>query len=292
VEPKLHRRVQRYGWDLAVEDYDRKWVPVLRGCAERCVDLVAPRDGERVLDIATGTGIAAFMAAERVGAAGEVVATDLSQKMVDSVQVAARRAGIVNIRSERIDAEDLSYPDASFDAATCSLGLMYPAVPERAIEQMYRVLRPGGRVAVSVWGRRDRCGWSEIFPLVDARVKSDVCPLFFSLGGEGALRYAFEQAGFIETRDERASLMLHWKDGDEACDAALPGGPVALPYSKMSDGDKADVRADYLASLQPYRTGDGSFLVPGEFVHLAAMKPDSPIVTLAASGASLHSSQC
>ena len=57
------------------------------------------------------------------------------------------------------------YPDGSFDAAMCVLGLMYPADPQRAIEQMHRVLRPGGRAAVAVWGRRERCGWASIFPI-------------------------------------------------------------------------------------------------------------------------------
>ncbi|MDP9237862.1 MAG: methyltransferase domain-containing protein [Chloroflexota bacterium] len=273
MEPKLHRRVQRYGWDLAVDDYDRHWVPVLSASAEHCVYLVAPQSGERVLDIASGTGIAAFIAAKRVSAEGDVVATDLSQKMVDAIQATAQREGIGNIRCERVDAEDLAYPDASFDAAVCSLGLMYPAVPQRAIEQMYRVLRPGGCVAVCVWGRRDRCGWNAIFPIVDARVNSDVCPLFFSLGGEGALSYGFERAGFSGISDERVTCTLDWKDGDEACDAALPGGPVALPYSRMTPEQRADVRAEYVASLEPYRREDGSYQVAGEFVYLVAMKP-------------------
>src|SRR3990172_5253312 len=84
MEPKLHRRVQRYGWDLAVEDYDQYFVPLLRHCSERCLEMAALQPGERVLDIATGTGVAAFVAAERVGPQGEVVATDISQRMVDA----------------------------------------------------------------------------------------------------------------------------------------------------------------------------------------------------------------
>lgn len=273
MEPKLHRRVQRYGWDLAVEAYDRHWVPVLRACGERCIDLVAPQPRERVLDVATGTGLLAFMAAEKVGEAGAVVATDLSEKMVDAVRAAAERNGMLQIQCERVDAEELSFDDGSFDAVTCSLGLMYPANPQRAIEQMFRVLRPGGRAAVCVWGRRDRCGWNEIFPIIDARVNSDVCPLFFSLGGDGALRYSFEQAGFTEIREERVKQTLVWETDADAIAAILPGGPVALPYSKMSPEDRAAVEAEYLASIARYRDESGVYRVEGEFVVLAAEKP-------------------
>jgi ubiquinone/menaquinone biosynthesis C-methylase UbiE len=192
------------------------------------------RPGERILDVATGTGVAAFMAAAKVGMSGEVVATDISQRMVDAVRVEADRGGIKNMRFERVDAEDLGFPEASFDAVLCVLGLMYPADPQRAIEQSFRVLRPGGRAVVCVWGRRDRCGWNAVFPITDARVESEVCPLFFALGGDGALEYAFERAGFVELKEERVPQTLIWKNEEEALGAIFAGGPVALAYSRFS----------------------------------------------------------
>jgi len=82
MEPNLHRRVQRYGWDKAVRDYDEHFVPLLRRCSDRVIELLDPQPGERILDVATGTGVAAFMAAARVGNGGEVVAADLAEKMV------------------------------------------------------------------------------------------------------------------------------------------------------------------------------------------------------------------
>jgi SAM-dependent methyltransferase len=273
MEPKLHRRVQRYGWDLAVDDYNRHWVPLLRTCSEHVIALADPRPGESVLDVATGTGVAAFLAAERVGPTGRVLATDLSQNMVDAVAAQAAARAVAQLECERVDAEDLSYAAGSFDVATCVLGLMYPADPQHAIEQMARVLKPGGRAAACVWGRRDRCGWREIFPIIDARVESDVCPLFFALGGLGALDYAFERAGFVDRREERISQSLHWRDADDACAAMLPGGPVALPYSKMTAGQRADVERDFIESIAPYRNADGSYDVEGEFVFLLGVKP-------------------
>jgi ubiquinone/menaquinone biosynthesis C-methylase UbiE len=265
VEPKLHRRVQRYGWDIAVADYDRHWVPVLRACAERCIELAAPTAGERVLDVATGTGVAAFMASERVGADGEVVATDLAQKMVDATAEEAARRGVANMRFERADAEELPFDDASFDVVTDVLGLMYPADPQHAIVEMLRVLKPGGRAAVCVWGKRDRCGWNAVFPIIDARVNSDVCPMFFQLGAPGALEYAFERAGFVDIKEERIERPLLWRSDEEALGAIFAGGPVALAYSKMDAETRDAVHEEFLESIAQYREGDG-YRVAGEFV--------------------------
>jgi len=272
MEPKLHRRVQRYGWDLAVHDYDQYFVPLLRHCSERCLDLSVLQPGERVLDVATGTGVAAFLAAERVGPEGEVIATDISQKMVDVVKEEAARRGVANMGFERVDAEELHYPDGRFDAVLCVLGLMYPADPQRAIEQMLRVLRPGGRAAVAVWGRRDRCGWAEIFPIVDARVNSDVCPMFFQLGGDGMLKYAFETAGFTDCREERLDQPLEFENEHAVLAAVFTGGPVALAYSKFSPELREEVHGEYLESIQPYRRDGDAYHIPGEFVFAVATK--------------------
>jgi len=271
MEPKLHRRVQRYGWDKATEDYDRYFVPLLRHCSERCVALLDLQPGERVLDVATGTGVAAFMASERVGAGGEVVATDLSEKMVEATRAEAERRDVPNMSFERVDAEELSFTDGSFDAALCVLGLMYPADPQRAIEQMHRVLRPGGRAAVAVWGRRERCGWNAIFPIADAQVRSDVCPLFFQLGAERALSRAFERAGFQVAHEERADRPLQFNSRDEMLSALFAGGPVALAYSRFSEDVRERVHTEFTESVAEYRRG-GGYDIPGEFVFVLAVK--------------------
>jgi hypothetical protein len=103
---------------------------------------------------------------------------------------------------------------------------------------------------------------------VDARVRSEVCPLFFALGTGDALRALFEDAGFTDLVSERIDAPLLYDSADEACDAAFVGGPVALAYSRFDDRVRHEVRAEYLASIEPHRDGAG-YRVPGEVVVVA-----------------------
>jgi hypothetical protein len=109
---------------------------------------------------------------------------------------------------------------------------------------------------------------------VDARVQSEVCPLFFSLGTGNRLQATFEEAGLVDVVTERIETRLAWGSPDEACGAAFVGGPVALAYSRFDGATRHAVHAEYLESLAPWREGAG-YQVPGEFVVVAGRKPPS-----------------
>ncbi len=106
--------------------------------------------GERVLDVATGRGAVLFEAAEKVGTDGLVVGIDLSEEMVRETEADVQRKGMVNVKVQRMDAEELDFPDASFDAVLCSYALWFFPHIERAVGEFYRVLRPGGKVGICV----------------------------------------------------------------------------------------------------------------------------------------------
>ena len=266
MDARLQRRVQRYGWDRAVNTYEQSWAEQLRPAQERLLATAALQNGERVIDIACGTGLVTFPAACAVGADGHVLATDISQRMVERVEHDARARGITHVTTRRLGAEQLDeVPDQAFDAALCALGLMYVPDVAAALGQMHRVLRPGGRAVAAVWGARARCGWAEIFPIVERRVQSEVCPLFFQLGTGPALPLGFEAAGFVEVRSDRLATVLRYATADEAADAAFAGGPVAMAYSRFDEATRIDARAEYVASIEPYRVATG-YDIPGEFV--------------------------
>jgi ubiquinone/menaquinone biosynthesis C-methylase UbiE len=272
MDPRLQRRVQRYGWDRAVVAYEAGWRDQLEPAHSLMLGMAALRPGERVLDVACGTGLVSFRAAATVGHQGAVVGTDISGEMVETARRGAAQRDLANARFERADAEALPMKVASFDVAVCALGLMYVPDPVRALCEMRRLLRPGGRAAAAVWGARRKCGWAEIFPITDARVASEVCPMFFHLGTGDTLAHAFEAAGFTEIRSERLSTTLSYASAEDALAAVFCGGPVALAYSRFDEATRRAVHAEYLESIAAYRTGDG-YAVPGEFVVAAARAP-------------------
>jgi ubiquinone/menaquinone biosynthesis C-methylase UbiE len=271
MDARLQRRVQRYGWDRAAAHYEGAWQTQLAPAHDAMLDLARLRPGERVLDVACGTGLVAFRAARTIDR-GEVVGTDISGEMVAIAASLARRKGSANVRFERAEAEDLPFLDGAFDVALCGLGLMYVPDPIRALREMRRVLRADGRVAVAVWGRRRACGWAEIFPITDARVHSDVCPMFFQLGTGEALPLALQAAGFAGMAVERIPTTLRYDSAEAALEAAFEGGPVAMAYSRFDAATRAAVHAEYLNSIAGYAAGAG-YAIPGEFVVAAARVP-------------------
>lgn len=265
MKPDLQRRVQRYGWDKAAASYEHYWRDPLQPAQRQLLDWADLQPGQRVLDVACGTGLVTLQAARAVRDPGQIVGTDLSGAMVAATQEAAAREGLRNVVTQRADAEALPGADETFDVALCALGLMYVPDPLRAMREMHRVLRAGGRAVVSVWGRRDRCGWADIFPIVDRRVNSDVCPMFFGLGAEGALEHLFHEAGFAETQETRISTVLRYESKDDACGAAFVGGPVAMAYSRFDEQTRLEAYEEYLESIAPYCDG-AAYAIPGEFV--------------------------
>lgn len=272
MDPRFQRRVQRYGWDKAVDDYEAGWREQLEPAQTLMLDMAALEPGERVLDVACGTGLVSFRALERVGAEGAVVGTDISAEMVERARFLAEARGLANAAFERAGAESMGLEDESFGAALCGLGLMYVPDPVAALGEMYRLLQPGGRAAAAVWGARAACGWAEIFSIVDARVASDVCPLFYQLGTKDSLARAFTAAGFVDVRHERLGVELRYASPEDALGAAFKGGPVALAYSRFEDRTRAVVHAEYLQSIETYRDGAG-YRIPGEFVVAVGTKP-------------------
>jgi SAM-dependent methyltransferase len=185
----VYRQEAAAEYDRAYSHVSAHFVPFLLGAAR-----LAPR--QRVLDVATGTGIAAEATLAIVGPGGAVVATDISPEMVEKARQRLGRASNVSVAVE--DGQALSFPGESFDAVLCSVGLMFFPDPARGLSEFLRVLRPDGRAAVSVMttpersynGRINVAAARHVPSLAAATARS------FSLGNVERLRSLFENVGF------------------------------------------------------------------------------------------------
>lgn len=160
-EPGDRKSRIREQFNRIVSDYDVRGPGCFAQFGERLIDALDLAPAARVLDVATGRGAALWPAISRVGSAETVVGVDLSEAMVEATRAEASRRGLaVDIRC--MDAEQLEFPDASFDTVLCAFGLMFFPERQRALAQFRRVLRPGGQIGVTTWVRSQAEDLSEV----------------------------------------------------------------------------------------------------------------------------------
>ena len=244
--------------------YERGFARISSHFIPFLMDAAGVAPGHRILDVATGTGLAAEAALAIVGATGHVTAVDISHQMAEQARERLKCASNATVRID--DGQAIDLPDDSFDAVICSLGLMFFPSPARGLGEFLRVLRNGGRAAVSVNTVPERSYNTRIHPLMARYVPSlaESASRLFSLGEDKKLHALFADAGFsditIATRMQRfavpsfdeyfAHIELGWGSAgqmfvslpedikravrdDARCDLGDNGGPIEIEVEFM-----------------------------------------------------------
>jgi enediyne biosynthesis protein CalE5 len=229
----------------------------------RLLALTEPVAGERALELACGPGGLGLAAATRVGPGGEVVMSDVAAEMV---AIAARRAGelgLTNVTTRVIDLEAIDEPDESFDVVLCREGLMFATDPGRALSEIGRVLRPGGRLGVAVWDARERNPWlSVVFDAVSAVLDRPVpppgLPNPFTLGDAGRLDSLLREAGLTDVGVSDLAVPLRAGSFDEwwRRTSAL-AGPLAAILASLPEPAAHAIREHARAAAAAYETTAG-----------------------------------
>jgi ubiquinone/menaquinone biosynthesis C-methylase UbiE len=235
---------------------------------ERLLDLARPGPGERVLELASGPGGLGLAAAERVGPGGEVVISDVAAPMVAAARARAQARGLANVRARELDFESIDEPDESFDAVLCREGLMFAIEPARAAAEARRVLRPGGRAAVAVWGPRERNPWLGL--MLDAvgeqlgeTLPPPGMPGPFALSHAEGLHALLAGAGLVEVAVEEVDVPLRVPSAESWWERGISlAGPVARRLAGLSPEATAAARDQACAAVAAYAVGDG-LEIPG-----------------------------
>lgn len=265
-------------WQLersSAEAYERYLVPLFFAPgAQYLIELVALQTGERVLDIACGTGIVARSAAPRVGLHGKVVGLDLNEDMLEVAQEVS--SGILpEIEWRQGDALDIPFPDAAFDVVFCQQGLQFFPDRPAALREIHRVLAPDGRLGLNVLRSLQHNPAYDLFAeALERHVGPDAGTMMRSPFPElstGELRDLLAGAGFRDVRILIGIAPVRYPSAREFVHREAASSPLARELESLRDGVRELLLRDLEAALQAY-TDDEGIVFPTE-AHLTVARP-------------------
>lgn len=272
----------RAQWDRAAAGWNahapgiRAW---LRGPTEAMCGMAGIRTGDRVLDVAAGSGDQTLAVAQRVGPQGHVLATDLSPVILALAQDNAARAGFAHVKTHVADGEDLGVPEASFDAVVCRLGLMLFPDPLRGLREMHRALRPGGGLCTVVFSRPEKNPCLTI--LMSTALKHAGLPVrdpfasggLLSLGQPGRIDDLFRSAGFEDVATTALDAPFRLPSVDDYIAFVRSSASPILQILGRLDAQAAEAAwSDMRQQLGAFTTHEG-WAGPNELLLTAARRP-------------------
>ena len=280
-DPVQYKQTTHDQWQAAAEAWSR-WSPTLHQWLGKATDtmleMAGISTGHRVLDVAAGAGEQSITASKKVGSSGCILATDISSNILAYAQQMAKQEGIQNIRTEVMDGENLLLEDESFDAVISRVGLIYFPNQQKALREMLRVLKSGGKMAAMVYSTPQK---NKFFSVPVSIIRSMTSlpapqpgqPGPFSLGAEGVIEQAFAQAGFDKIRSIQMEAPLTLPSAKDCVQFEKESfGALHQMMSALTDTEKEKVWEEIEKALQQFETEIG-FTGPCEMVIAVGEKP-------------------
>jgi ubiquinone/menaquinone biosynthesis C-methylase UbiE len=262
-------KFEHEGWEKTAGVYQTTFGDVTQQSAGALLDALEVRAGMRFLDVATGPGYVAGLAARR---GAEAVGVDFAQAMIDAATRAYPAA-----RFQLGSADALPFPDESFDAVGISFGILHFADPDKALAEAFRVLKRGGKAAFTAWATPERAvGFGMLLKALEAFGRMDVPlpqgPPFARFSDGHECERTLRAVGFSEPRVAEVSQTLHTRAPETVFHMLLGGVRMAALLRAQTPQALASIEQSILEDSAPYRTGD-DIRVPMSCVLACANKP-------------------
>jgi ubiquinone/menaquinone biosynthesis C-methylase UbiE len=280
-DAKKYKQTTFEQWQTAAEAWYR-WSSLLHQwlgkSTDKMLEMAGITAGHHVLDIAAGAGEQSITAAGKVGPSGHVLATDISPNILQFAKKMAEEAGIKNIETQVMDGENLSLDDETFDAVISRVGLIYFPDQQKALREMWRVLKPGGRVAAIVYSTPEKNKFFSV-PVSIIRNRAKLPPPLpgqpgpFSLGAEGVIEEAFRQAGFRNVVSVLVDSPVLLPDAMSCVQFEKESfGALHQMMGSLTDTEKESVWKEIEQELKKFETTSG-FVGPCEMIVAVGEKP-------------------
>jgi SAM-dependent methyltransferase len=251
------------GWERRRAQLEEAMTPV----REWLMRELAPRPGDKVLELGAGPGNTGFTAAAIVRERGRLISTDFSPDMVDVARRRGAELGLDNVDYRVMDAERIELDSDSVDGVLCQSGYMLMPDPATALFETRRVLRTGGRLALSVWGGPEDNPWASVAGRILVErghmpAPEPGAPGVFSMAGERT-RALLEGAGFTAVRTEEVAMRWVFNDlEDYESWLTEVAGAFAMAIRGLSEGEREAFRTQLEEAVRPY-AADGGYELPG-----------------------------
>jgi SAM-dependent methyltransferase len=271
VDVEGYRRANREVWEAMAPGWERwraQLADALAPVRAWLIGALGPGSGETVLELGAGTGETGFEAAAALGDDGRLISTDFSQEMVDVARRRGTELGLRNVEYRVIDAERIELETDSVDGALCQSTYMLTADPAAALAETRRVLRPGGRLALSVWGAPERNPWGSIGGMILVErghlpPPEPEAPGVFSMASAERTGALLDGAGFSSVATEEVPVRFTFEDLDDYEQWVIDvAGPFAVVVRGLPKDEREVLRARLAEAFVPF-AGDGGYGLPG-----------------------------
>jgi ubiquinone/menaquinone biosynthesis C-methylase UbiE len=238
-----------------------------RAVSEWLVARLDPQEGQTLLDLAAGTGETGFLAASAIGETGKLISSDLSPNMLEAAKRVSVLFEMSNVEFRLLDIESLELAEASVDGVLCRFGYILKGSPPRALAEIRRVLRPGGRLAFAVWAEREQNAWMTLPSQVmvergHLQPQSAEETRTSKRRNPEAIARLVRASGFERIEIEEMPISYRFADADGLWFFVSElRGPVALALDLLDENERAVVRAEIEA--RAFRASDEGFELGG-----------------------------